>query len=481
MFGPDMAMVLWGSLLFLAIGWLLLVVLSWFVRLVVERRKSGGPGRFLSRDLSNVVWIFVGLIVLVAIGPLLMLTQVRRVEYLDPMERGVMSMGPTVEVPAISETGVQAGRDSSSQATDELAGVQGEGESAGEVGGADPGLPKTPEERRRLLKEFAGQVGKLFGGEGSVVGGEAAASPSLGESKNGEVVILELTQPMVRELLGDAAGDVLRDMQSRLPEDIREGYALIPLGRSLGSALPPVPPRLAASGLSSLADSLVSILSDPPTDSGQSAAGSSGNSGVGSKRPEWVSHHQGADARVVRVMHLGSEEQWKRERSLQLVDALREILLERAAYDQLSGDYQEAVRVAEFSVEQYVRSTYEEQVDADLGGVSGSLPVTVEYILLGVPVEQRVSEMSEIIGLVQRLRFSGLFTFISLLWLMLALLAVCFRTILPGAGRGRAVLLGWAGVFLCAWFMTGLGMSLFSGNLGGQARPMFEVLDGDLR
>jgi hypothetical protein len=81
------------------------------------------------------------------------------------------------------------------------------------------------------------------------------ATSSAGESANGDVVVFQLSEEMLRQLLGDSATEMLQTFNAQLPGGIRQTYALIPLSSPVGATVPQVQPLLAASGLSTLADS----------------------------------------------------------------------------------------------------------------------------------------------------------------------------------------------------------------------------------
>lgn len=293
-------------------------------------------------------------------------------------------------------------------------------------------LPNTPAERRRLLAEFAAQVGRLFG-RSEVTDQPTSATPgnapvSLGESRNGEVVVFELTQPMVRQLLGDAAGDLLQDMQARLPQDIREGYALIPLGSSLGTALPPVPPRLAASGLSSLADSLVSILS---ADNSSEPKPTAAASPPARPRPEWIDNPPAA-SRVVRVTQVGNTSV-EQERTERLTAAARQLLLEQAIANKLPREYHAVIQKLQIDTTSYLLTPPWSEIDeADFGSASGRQIVTTEYHLVSLPQDSALQNNPAVRNQVRALRTIGIATSTATFWF--ALLALTISTSVPAGG-----------------------------------------------
>ncbi|MFM8478940.1 MAG: hypothetical protein ACKOEO_24400 [Planctomycetaceae bacterium] len=329
---------------------------------------------------------------------------------------------------------------------------------------ASGALPNTPAERRRLLAEFAAQVGRLFGRgpetSEPTTAPSGGAPVSLGESRNGEVVVLELTQPMVRQLLGEAAGDLLQDMQSRLPQDIRESYALIPLGSSLGNALPPVPPRLAASGLSSLADSLVSILSTE----GTGVATIPETPPPTQPRPAWIDNPP-PDSRVVRITQVGniSVEQ---ERTERLTFAARELLLEQATTEQLSREYHAVIRTLPINPQDYLLTPpWSETEEADLGSASGKQPVTTEYHLVSLPQDTAAQNLPGVADRVRSLRTIGIAGCTATFWLGLLALTICSP--MPAAGRLPRAWINRLGVAAAGMLLVA---TVFLGTLVGNGR-----------
>lgn len=330
---------------------------------------------------------------------------------------------------------------------------------------ASAALPNTPAERRRLLAEFAAQVGRLFG-RSLVTSENTAASAgggpvSLGESRNGEVVILELTQPMVRQLLGDAAGDLLQDMQSRLPQDIRESYALIPLGSSLGNALPPVPPRLAASGLSSLADSLVSILS---TEGSGELAAIPVQSPPPQPRPAWIDNPP-PNSRVVRITQVGNTSV-EQERTERLTLAARQLLLEQATTEQLSREYHAVIRTLPINTQDYLLTPpWSETDEADLGSASGKQPVTTEYHLVSLPQGTVPQDLPGVTDRVRSLRTLGIAGCTATFWL--GLLALTISSPLPAPGRLPRAWINRLGIAAAGILLVA---TVFLGTLVGNGR-----------
>ncbi len=100
--------------------------------------------------------------------------------------------------------------------------------------------------------------------EGTTIFGQAA------KSDNGDVVVIQPSDEMVRQILGAAGQDLLKSFNSKLPGSISQTYALIPLTPPVGSTVP-VNPLLAAGGLKTIANSIVAFV-----DSVESAAAVAG-------------------------------------------------------------------------------------------------------------------------------------------------------------------------------------------------------------
>ena len=112
-------------------------------------------------------------------------------------------------------------------------------------------------ELRQLVSKIGQYVSsnleKVGDKEGTTVFGQAA------KSDNGDVVVIQPSDEMVRQILGAAGQDLLKSFNSRLPGRIRQTYALIPLTPPVGSTVP-MNPLLAAGGLETIANSIVAFV-----------------------------------------------------------------------------------------------------------------------------------------------------------------------------------------------------------------------------
>ena len=112
-------------------------------------------------------------------------------------------------------------------------------------------------ELRQLVSKIGQYVSsnleKVGDQKGTTIFGQAA------KSDNGNVVVIQPSDEMVRQILGASGQDLLKSFNSELPDRIRQTYALIPLTPPVGSTVP-VNPLLAAGGLESIANSIVSFV-----------------------------------------------------------------------------------------------------------------------------------------------------------------------------------------------------------------------------
>ena len=125
--------------------------------------------------------------------------------------------------------------------------------------------------RREQLAQLATTIGQLVrsrldqNGEKTLVDPAGQAAKAAGS----DVVVFQLSEDVVQQLLGESGRQLLQSFNSELPDRIRQTYALIPLTPPVGSAVSPVKSLLAAGGLESLANSLVSLVdvAEPRTES----------------------------------------------------------------------------------------------------------------------------------------------------------------------------------------------------------------------
>lgn len=117
------------------------------------------------------------------------------------------------------------------------------------------------EARKLELELLVSEIGQYISSNLEKVG-EHNGTTVLGQaarSDNGNVVVFQPSDAMVRQILGAAGQNLLKSFNSELPGRIRQTYALIPLTPPVGSTFP-VSPLLAAGGLQSIANSIVSLV-----------------------------------------------------------------------------------------------------------------------------------------------------------------------------------------------------------------------------
>lgn len=136
----------------------------------------------------------------------------------------------------------------------------------------DTGSLADAEELRKRKLELTAHIGHWVQSllskstqENSTAGADAAQAA---ESSNGDVVVLQLSDQVVKQLLGESGHELLKSFNSELPDRIRQTYALIPLTPPVDAAVSPMRPLLASGGLEAIANSLVSIVEN--ADSGVS-------------------------------------------------------------------------------------------------------------------------------------------------------------------------------------------------------------------
>jgi hypothetical protein len=124
-------------------------------------------------------------------------------------------------------------------------------------------LTATDEEMQKKRAEVTARIGQwirsMVSDSSSAENGSDAAAQAV-QSENGDVVVLQLSDEMVGQLLGEKGQEILRSFNSELPGRIRQTYALVPLSAPVDAAVAPMKPLLAAGGLRDIANSLVRML-----------------------------------------------------------------------------------------------------------------------------------------------------------------------------------------------------------------------------
>lgn len=167
------------------------------------------------------------------------------------------------------------------------------------------------EARKVQLEDLAGRIGQLVRAhlESASENGNASPLGQAAKSDNGDIVVYQPSEDMVKQLLGSTGQEFLKSFNSELPGRIRQTYALIPLTPPVGTTVP-VEPLLAASGLQSIANSIVSFAEraknapqaemegNETTSSPAEADGSLTVAPLIRPKPEWMSKTDGRRVRA---------------------------------------------------------------------------------------------------------------------------------------------------------------------------------------
>lgn len=129
------------------------------------------------------------------------------------------------------------------------------------------------EARKAELQQLVSKIGQYVSSNLEKVGDKEGATffGKAAKSDNGDVVVFQPSDEMVQQILGAGGRDLLKSFNSELPGRIRQTYALIPLTPPVGSTVS-VRPLLAAGGLESIANSIVSFVESAESPAVLSAA-----------------------------------------------------------------------------------------------------------------------------------------------------------------------------------------------------------------
>lgn len=365
-------------------------------------------------------------------------------------------------------------------------------------GSASPSIADIIEERRKKLAEFAGQIGQLVRSQLESPASVGALSGSTGESSNGDVVVFQLSEEMLRQMLGDSATEMLQTFNAQLPGGIRQTYALIPLSSPVGATVPQVQPLLAASGLSSLADSLVSILnpieSAPDSNTREVPAGlsaatqetASPDKPVVEEIPEWIGAPQSNQMVAETEAVFGdTDDQAALDRAVS-----RTVLA--AILQSESGDVRQlkpraesvSLQLSPQTVQRCVvkRFTRTETLET---GAEGQKSFRVLYALVEVPEDIQRKIISAMAGDLRKTRAVELGTSVAGIWLATTLLATGLRCWQSGTRTqrwlsislfGLSLPLSIAGVFALAVVLNGSFARQTSGLVQWEHAPSLIVI-----
>lgn len=172
-----------------------------------------------------------------------------------PAEESRRKSEPVSQAPALS------------QATPETAATETPGDKAktepAATAAAETTSTAADEEMQKKRAELETRIGQwirsMVPESSSAADGSDTAAQAV-QSENGDVVVLQLSDEMMAQLLGEKGQEILRSFNSELPGRIRQTYALVPLTSPVDAAVTPMKPLLAAGGLRDIANSLVRML-----------------------------------------------------------------------------------------------------------------------------------------------------------------------------------------------------------------------------
>lgn len=256
---------------------------------------------------------------------------------------------------------------------------------------------------------------------GANVFGQAA------ESANGDVVVFQPSDEMVKQILGVTGQDLLRSFNSELPGRIRQTYALIPLSPPMRSTVP-VNPLLAAGGLEKIANSIGMLVERAELPEGTSGPGSTAPVDAATIQlaeqpesrpmPEWV---KGTDGRRI-VTHTKPILPGDDADAL-LLSAVNEALTQHveSVTASISADLHREARfvrmeLPEAIAKKFIVDTYE-RLETVETPTAGAQPFRVLYALLEFPEVVDQAAVRQIRSSIQQNRILGLGFVVGFAWL----------------------------------------------------------------
>ena len=321
--------------LVIGLGMGALALLSLVINALTGRGKSHPPEKVGAwSGLKSAVRISAGLVALLLVVVALFLvgfrrstqevraydqvvvTQTSKVEEetsrqsaLGDSDEAPASAKPRIEVESEAEhrSTVSVGFDASKTPTDQSHQSKDVSSSVAAVvvaAGADAANTDVAERRKVQLEEMIAGIGAFLRSQLEKVGDKSTAEAfgQAAKSDNGDVVIFQPSDEMVRQMLGAGGQDLLKSFNSELPGRIRQTYALIPLTPPIGSAVP-MQPMIATRGLEMIANSIVKLVKHADSASSNATAESvpmtaeaDGTLTVAPElrpEPEWMSKTEG--------------------------------------------------------------------------------------------------------------------------------------------------------------------------------------------
>ncbi len=442
----------WGPVLLLGIGLLLFM----FLVLRLLRPNWRLPVVIVSTALLLAVGNFVGLqrSVVVPPPPQVVQSGLSSQDWQRLLNSAGASQtgGPQTVPQSTSEGGEPLFATRPDNQSPDGVATPGTGTAKSQDPGASPQTTQRAEERpdrRKQLADFAGRLGQLVRSQLESPATVSPATSSAGESANGDVVVFQLSEEMLRQLLGDSATEMLQTFNAQLPGGIRQTYALIPLSSPVGATVPQVQPLLAASGLSTLADSLVSLLMNDDAGQSTTIAETSDTSApkdttpaAEEPLPEWISTPR-PDQLVAQTspQFSGADEKAALNTAVSST-ALKFVLLKHAGKlpEVQNGTWDSKLQLSASLAEQCIASRYVRSESLDTG-VEGQKSFRVHYALVEVPatVEQKI--LAAITSELRTGRAVVLTAVVGGLWLTITITAAGLRCVTATVRSRRR--LGW--------------------------------------
>ena len=281
--------------------------------------------------------------------------------------------------------------------------------------------------RREQLAQLATTIGQLVRSRLDQNGEKKLAAPSGPTEKaaGSDVVVFQLSEDVVQQLLGESGRELLQSFNSELPDRIRQTYALIPLTPPVGSAVSPVKPLLAAGGLESLANSLVSLV-DIAEQSTESQPGEAlpvvlATAPKTRPMPDWVKKPDGRRI-VAETEPFVTGEDARRPLTGAINKALAEHL--KTVTESIEPALREQSRfvkleLSEIAAQKCVVDTFERFEVLDTAA-EGPKSMTKLYALLEFPEAVDNAAIQELRRSVQRDRIAGLGFVLGCAWLSIA-------------------------------------------------------------
>jgi hypothetical protein len=285
------------------------------------------------------------------------------------------------------------------------------------------------ESRKAEMQQLVVQIGRFVRASLGLVSTNDGANAfgQAAESANGDVVVFQPSDEMVKQILGATGQDLLRSFNSELPGRIRQTYALIPLSPPMRSTVP-VNPLLAAGGLEKIANSIGMLVersesSEVPAEPASSASVDAASIQLAEQpesrpMPEWV---KGTDGRRI-VTHTKPILPGDDADAL-LLTAVNEALTRHveSVTASISADLHRESHFVRMELQQatarkFIVDTYE-RLETVETPTAGAQPFRVLYALLEFPEAVDQVAVRHIRNSIQQNRILGLGVVVGFVWL----------------------------------------------------------------